>query len=256
MYALVPAIGYPALIFVGFLAGSALLLIPGRWAWASFAVVLAGFSAILVHENPSVAYLTYSAAIMAAIGLMVYGLSRLADLAVQLEALRGETARMAVHRERLRTARDVHDLLGQGLSVLTLKIVLIDRLIDHDEARARAEIEEAIRICTTARDETRLVTDGIQHLSLRAEIAVARSVLTSAGIDVRADLADGPLLGRARRRAGHGAAGGRHQRPAAQQRPPLRHRDGPHRPGHAAPERQQRRRVRPAEPRGSGLATA
>ncbi|MET8152169.1 histidine kinase [Actinoplanes sp. NPDC049668] len=193
VYALVPAIGYPALIFLGFLAGSTLLLLPGRWAWATFAVVLAGFSAILVYENPSAAYLTYSAAIMAAIGLMVYGLSRLADLAVQLDALRGETARLAVHRERLRTARDVHDLLGQGLSVLELKIVLIDRLIDHDDARARGEIEEVVRICTTARDETRLVADGVQHLSLRTEIAVARSVLTSAGIDVRADLADGPL---------------------------------------------------------------
>ena len=60
-------------------------------------------------------------ALTAVLGLTVYGLSRLARLAVQLEALRGDLARSAVLGERLRVSRDTHDLLGLGLSAIALE---------------------------------------------------------------------------------------------------------------------------------------
>ena len=103
----------------------------------------------------------YVAAITAEVGLLVYGLSRLAGLARELEALHGELARMAAVRERLRVARDVHDLLGLGLSAIALKADLIGALIGRDDARAAAEIGEMSRICAAARADIRLVTgDG------------------------------------------------------------------------------------------------
>jgi two-component system, NarL family, sensor histidine kinase DesK len=123
-----------------------------------------------------------------ALGLLVYGLTRLAWLAVKLEDLRSELARKAVLGERLRVARDTHDLLGLGLSAIAMKADLIGRLIDRGDARAATEVAELARICATARADMRLVTGEARDLPLDAELAAARDVLVSAGIDVRASV--------------------------------------------------------------------
>jgi two-component system sensor histidine kinase DesK len=192
-YALVPLTGWHPLIMVGFLAGSALLLVPAAPGWAAFAAVIATLP-VLFAVKPiaglstgevwlgAVVFLTLDGA---ALGLLVYGLTRLAQLAVQLENLRGELARQAVAVERLRVARDTHDLLGLGLSAIAMKADLIGKLIDRGDARAGAEIAELARICATARTDVRLVAGEARDLPLEAELAAARDVLTSAGIDVR-----------------------------------------------------------------------
>jgi signal transduction histidine kinase len=88
-------------------------------------------------------------------------------MAVQLEDLRGELARKAVlGSERLRVARDIHDLLGLGLSAIAMKADLIGRLIDRGDARTSAEIAELARICATARADMRLVADEARDLPL------------------------------------------------------------------------------------------
>jgi two-component system, NarL family, sensor histidine kinase DesK len=186
-------------IFAGFLAGSALLLLPGWWAWAAYAaVVVSPLAAYAANPGPGtplaqISYLVYMVTGPAYIGLLVYGLSWLAGLAVQLEGLRGELAAAAAARERLRVARDTHDLLGLGLSAIALKTDLIGRLIGRDDARARAEIAELRRICAAASADIRLVTGEGWRLSLDGELALVREVLVSAGIEVRADMAGGPL---------------------------------------------------------------
>ena len=134
----------------------------------------------------------YVTVVTAGVGLMVYGLSWLAGTARQLEALRSELARMAVLAERLRVARDVHDLLGLGLSAIALKADLIGRLIGRDDARAAAEIAEMGRICAHARADIRLVTEAGGDMPLDAELVAAREILASAGVNVRADIGTGP----------------------------------------------------------------
>jgi two-component system, NarL family, sensor histidine kinase DesK len=189
--------------FLGpFLAGSILLLVPGRWRWAGYAAVVVSYpllNAFLpLHGNTAsaaqqVPLFFFYAAITAEIGLMVYGLSRLAGLAGELEDLRDRLVRMAAVRERLRVARDVHDLLGLGLSAVALKADLIGALIGRDDARAAAEIGEMSRVCAAARADIRLVTGDERRLSLVAELAAAKQILTSAGVEVRADIRGGPL---------------------------------------------------------------
>jgi len=191
-YAMFPVLGWRPLIMCGFLAGSVLLLLSGTRGRVAFAAVIASVPTLwgvrpvpglTASEEISVAvYLTAGAAV---VGLLVYGLTRLAHLAVQLEALRGELARKAVLDERMRVARDTHDLLGLGLSAIALKADLINRLIGRDDAQARTEIGELARICAAARADMRLVTGEARDLPLEAELAAAREVLTSAGIDVR-----------------------------------------------------------------------
>jgi two-component system, NarL family, sensor histidine kinase DesK len=185
-----------------FLAGSILLLVPGRWRWAGYAAVVASYGVLygavpmrgnLIPAGHQIPNALMGAAITAEVGLMVYGLSCLAGLARELEGLHDRLARMAAVRERLRVARDVHDLLGLGLSAVALKADLIGALIGRDDARAAAEIEEMSRICASVRADARLVTGDGRRLSLVAELAAARQILASAGIVVRSDIAGGPL---------------------------------------------------------------
>jgi two-component system, NarL family, sensor histidine kinase DesK len=199
-YGMFPVLGWRALVMCGLLAGSVLLLAPGRRGAAGFAVVVASVPALWeVEPYPGLTLLeqiggaVFLTALTAVLGLMVYGLSRLARLAVQLEALRGELARTAVLDERLRVARDTHDLLGLGLSAIALKADLISRLIGRDDARARAEIAEMARICAAARTDIRLVTGEADQLPLDTELTAARQLLVSAGIDVSAGIAAAPV---------------------------------------------------------------
>jgi hypothetical protein len=128
----------------------------------------------------------------AAVGLLVYGLTRLAWLAVRLENLRGELARKAVAGERLRVARDTHDLLGLGLCAIAMKADLIGKLIGRDDARAGKEMAQLTRVCAAARADVRLVAGEARDLPIGAEFAAARDVLASAGIDVRARISADP----------------------------------------------------------------
>ena len=204
-YALFPLTGWHPLIMLGFLAGSALLLVPAAPGWAAFAAVIATLP-VLFAVKPiaglptreewlgAMVFLTLDSA---ALGLLVYGLTRLAQLAVQLENLRGELARKAVACERLRMARDTHDLLGLGLSAIAMKADLIGKLIGRSDARAAEEIAELARICATARADVRLVAGEARDLPLDAELAAARDVLASTGIDVRMCVSADPPSGAA-----------------------------------------------------------
>jgi two-component system sensor histidine kinase DesK len=203
-YALVPVTGWHPMTMCGFLAGSALLLIPGAPGLVAFAAVIAGVPVLWAVKPPPVATTLESLGGMlfltvesAALGLLVYGLTRLAWLAVRLENLRGELARKAVAGEWLRVARDTHDLLGLGLSAIAMKADLIGKLIGRDDARAGREIAELARICATARADVRLVAGEAMDLPLDAELTAARDVLASAGIDVRMRVSADPPPGAA-----------------------------------------------------------
>lgn len=196
-YAMVPVTGWRPLVACGFLAGSALLLLPAPWGRIAFAAVIASVPVFWTVTSSHLGstplagagaeiYLTL---LFVVLGLLVYGLTRLAWLAVQLEDLRAELAREAVLGERLRVARDTHDLLGLGLAAIAMKADLIGRLIDRGDARVGREVAELARICATARADMRLVTGEARDLPLDAELAAARDVLASAGIDVQASVA-------------------------------------------------------------------
>ncbi len=180
-------------VLAPFLAGSMLLLIRGPWRWAAYAGVVVTWPALFATvrlygisdaDRHNTFLVLYYGAGIAGTGLAVYVLGRLAAEAQYLEHLRDELATAAAMTERLRVARDVHDLLGLGLSALALKADLIDRLVDRDPPRALAELAEMARICAAARADIRLVTGERGRLLLAADLAAAQQILTSAGIDV------------------------------------------------------------------------
>jgi two-component system sensor histidine kinase DesK len=129
----------------------------------------------------------YSAVPTLTTGLVVYGLSRLATLVVEVRSSRAEIARMAVLRERLRFARDLHDLLGYSLSVITLKIELTHRLLEKSPREAGDQLLEILEISRLALSDARTVASGYRELSLEEECRSAVSVLAAADIAVRLD---------------------------------------------------------------------
>ena len=120
-------------------------------------------------------------------GLLAYSAERRNVLMVKLNQARAELARTAVAQERLRISRDLHDLLGHSLSVIALKSELAGRMIESDPQRAASEISELEAVARRSLAEVRQAVTGYRQPSLAAELAAARRMLASAGIDCRVD---------------------------------------------------------------------
>jgi two-component system sensor histidine kinase DesK len=101
----------------------------------------------------------------------------------RLIAAERELSDMAVEDERSRIARDLHDILGHSLTVISVKAELAGRMMDVDPERARAEIDDLQRLSRDALADVRATAQGIRGISLPGEIATARSALESAGIE-------------------------------------------------------------------------
>jgi two-component system sensor histidine kinase DesK len=111
----------------------------------------------------------------------------------QLSQAREQIARLAVGEERLRFARDLHDLLGHSLSVIALKSELAGRLIKTTPGLAAHEIEDIENVARDALREVREAVTGYRQPTLAAELAGAREALTAAGIEYRVDQDHVPL---------------------------------------------------------------
>ena len=73
----------------------------------------------------------------------------------QLNDARKEIAHLAVETERLRIARDLHDLLGHNLSLIALKSELAKRLVNVAPERAIVEISDVENVARTTLQEVR-----------------------------------------------------------------------------------------------------
>jgi two-component system, NarL family, sensor histidine kinase DesK len=112
-----------------------------------------------------------------------YSATRRVELVSKLRETRAELARMAVADERLRIARDLHDLLGHSLSLITLKAELAGRLLDADPERAAIQIADLETVARRSLGEVRAAVTSYRQPTLAAEIAAARQMLAAAGMD-------------------------------------------------------------------------
>lgn len=100
-----------------------------------------------------------------------------------------EIEHLAKVAERERIARDLHDVLGHTLSVITLKSELAGKLIDRDPGRAAREIGEVEQISRQALSDVRDAIRGYRSRGLAAELALAKTTLETAGLTVQCDTA-------------------------------------------------------------------
>ncbi len=116
----------------------------------------------------------------------MWGVQQMMLRNIDLLRAREENARLAVVEERGRFARDLHDILGHSLTVITVKAELASRLLDVDPERARAELADLERLSRDALGDVRRAVEGYRDLSLTGELARARAALEAA--QIRADL--------------------------------------------------------------------
>ncbi|WP_439659157.1 sensor histidine kinase [Lentzea sp. HUAS TT2] len=178
----------------GAAAGFAPLLLTGPWRWlaAICAVVAAGLVGFFVTRDQT----TYQM-IAASVGVTIIAMAGLpmwfAGLLGQARAGREAQAELAVSEERLRFARDVHDLLGHRLTVIALKSELAGRLAATDPERSAAEAFEAQRLASSALEEVRDAVHGYRAVHLPEQLEAVRNVLQEAGI--RCTVSDAPVEG-------------------------------------------------------------
>jgi two-component system, NarL family, sensor histidine kinase DesK len=90
-------------------------------------------------------------------------------------------ARLAVAEERLRFARDLHDLLGHSLAVIALKSELSAKLAGRDRARASDEMGQVRELAEAALIEVEAAVEGYRTLDLQLELDRVHAVLEAAG---------------------------------------------------------------------------
>ena len=102
---------------------------------------------------------------------------------VTREAVEGQRtrARLAVTEERLRFARDMHDLLGHSLSALAVKAQLAGRLVDRAPERAITEMDQVQELAGTALHQVRSAVNGYWEADLGEEVASVEAILEAAG---------------------------------------------------------------------------
>ena len=132
------------------------------------------------------------------LGLAMIGLRSHFELTRELSEARETVARLAASEERLRLARDMHDLTGQSLSMITLKSELALRLLGRlpagpDRDRVGDEIEQVGAVSRQTLHDIREAISGYRRPTLAVEIITARAALEAAGIAAQDD-ADLTLL--------------------------------------------------------------
>jgi two-component system, NarL family, sensor histidine kinase DesK len=124
-------------------------------------------------------------AVVALGNLLAHSAERRNALMYRLKETRAELARAAVAEERLRISRDLHDLLGHSLSLITLKAELAGRVIGTDPERAAREIAELETVARRSLTEVRQAVTSYRQPSLAAELVSSRRMLASAGTECR-----------------------------------------------------------------------
>jgi two-component system sensor histidine kinase DesK len=174
-----------------YIAVAGMMFLPARVA-AAVTVLIAVVAEVLatrIEGWESDFTLSFSICVAA---LATWGITQLMNRNVDLLLAREENARLAVEEERNRMARDLHDILGHSLTVITVKTELAGRLLEasgHGDTRARAEVADVERLAREALADVRATVSGTREVSLTGELAAARSALAAAGI--RADLPSG-----------------------------------------------------------------
>lgn len=181
---LVGTAGFGATVYVGVLA---VMTLPARAAWVLVAVMV-----VLVELTPRVVqswepdnFFAFQLIVAAA---AAWGITQVFRRNHELAVARQQLADLAIVAERERMSRDVHDILGHSLTVITVKSELAGRLIEIDPARAAQEIADLETLARQALADVRSTVGGMRQVDIGAELISARTALTAAGIEAELPL--------------------------------------------------------------------
>jgi two-component system sensor histidine kinase DesK len=188
------------IVMATYLGIAIVLLLPARF---SIPVVLALTAAVTVLpqyvDSWDVHGLQFGVGVPTLlVALAMFGLRSGFANTTALYQARQEVERLAAEQERLRIARDLHDLLGHALTTVTVKAELAARLATIDPERAAAEMTQVAELARQGLADVRATVTGYREMSLIAELASAKEVLTAAGMtpQLPASVEDVPMQAR------------------------------------------------------------
>jgi two-component system, NarL family, sensor histidine kinase DesK len=193
-----PAGAFPVSMFVAMIFGGALTvaLTPLLGLPALLALVLAGAGAASgitvsaggagAHGHAIVgAFLVYALGIGGVAALTGRASAWTLRVMWELDRSRTAHARLSVAEERLRFARDLHDLLGRNLSLIAVTSELAAQLARRGGDEAAEHMLEVRRVAHESLREMHAVVSGYRTVDLDSELAGAQAVLRSAGASCR-----------------------------------------------------------------------
>jgi len=181
-----PGAGEDVVVGAVYVGVTAAMTLPGRQVLAVVGVLTAA-AVLLPRVVPGWESLDGFVPELLLATFAAYGVGQVLKRNVELAQARAQLVGLAVTQERERLARDVHDILGHSLTVITVKTELAGRLLEAVPgtptlARARAELADAERLAREALADVRATVSGMRQLSLTGELAAARQALDAAGI--------------------------------------------------------------------------
>lgn len=155
-----------------------------RWRWEVGALCATVFTGMVALLQPSVATAVSCGAIVVAAVLSIRMSLWLAAMVRELDDARQAQAQLAVAEERLRFARDLHDVTGRDLSVIAVKAELVAQLAEREDPRAVEHSREVAQIARTSLAEIRGLVRGYREADLATELRGTASLLRSAHAEV------------------------------------------------------------------------
>jgi two-component system, NarL family, sensor histidine kinase DesK len=179
--AMIPSAGGASMAAVVYVVATVMMIVPLRLGWAVSLAAVAGTEAAASLVPGWQSDRGAGLAILLA-SVAVFGIRMALRRSQELMVARDDLARLAVQEERNRFARDLHDILGHSLTLVTMKAELAGRLVHVDPDAAEREIADVERLTREALADVRAAVSGYRGVTLAGELANARAALQAAGI--------------------------------------------------------------------------
>ncbi|SMQ18698.1 two-component system, NarL family, sensor histidine kinase DesK [Streptomyces sp. Ag82_O1-12] len=166
-------------VYVSIASGAALPLRMARWTIPGACALLTAVAFAVPGGHSYLASLLIPALLG---GFAMTGVRELVRTTIALREARATVAQLAANEERLRLARDLHDLLGHSLSLITLKSELAGRMLPGRPDEAAQQVADIEQVSRQALVDVREAVTGYRRPRLHGELAGARVALTAAGV--------------------------------------------------------------------------
>ncbi|GAA3542811.1 hypothetical protein GCM10022222_28120 [Amycolatopsis ultiminotia] len=177
------------------------LLAVGQVGYVAAVGVVRVFTGQGEGSHALIGFVVFPTGATALVAALMFVSKRFYDLVTELDLARGREAELAVMRERMRFASDLHDIQGHTLHVVKLKITLAEKLLHRDLDRVAQELREVHTLVGDTITQTKELAHAQRRLNLATELENAKNLFEAAGIHVRivraaeADPRVGELLG-------------------------------------------------------------
>ncbi|MEV0275430.1 sensor histidine kinase [Streptomyces sp. NPDC050610] len=177
-------LGPPWLVLCVYVSVACGAVLPTRGARISIALVTVVLLAVGLTMDGDAGTLLAALLIPSFLGgFAMTGVRQMVRTTRALREARATVAHLAANEERLRLARDLHDLLGHSLSLITLKSELAGRMLPASPESAAQQVADIERVSRQALVDVREAVSGFRRPTLEAEVAGARTTLAAAGVN-------------------------------------------------------------------------